>query len=359
MKKNIIRVSFVLLLLVSFYLISTVLSIKSSHGIDQKEGMYWQPRNSIDAVMMGTSHIHCDVNTGLLWEKYGIASYDYSGAEQPLWMTYYYLKELYKYQDPEVILLDLYAPARFKEDYQYTWISENIYGMHFSLNKLEMLSVSVEKSKIFDYFPSFLVYHSRYDDLEEEDFENFFWNSDHMENFKGYTPYLQQRPQMRPQVTETRSGGLTGKSLKYLMKIINYAKKRDTKLILMVTPYIVTNEDMLTYNRIAEIAAENNLTFINFNDYCDEIGLDFQKDFNDESHLNYRGSCKFSEYLGDFLTHTLSLPDRRGQEGYESWDENALLIRDYVSTHGKSTAKLQGLTKMPRIRVDKLFSSVL
>ena len=157
MKKNIVRLLFVLILLASFYLISTVLSVKSSHGIDQKEGMYWQPHNSIDAVMMGTSHIHCDVNTGLLWEEYGIASYDYSGAEQPLWMTYFYLKELYKYQNPEVIILDLYAPARFKEDYQYTWISENIYGMRFSLNKLEMLSVSVEASRLFDYFHSFMV----------------------------------------------------------------------------------------------------------------------------------------------------------------------------------------------------------
>lgn len=331
MKKNIVRLLFVLILLASFYLISTVLSVKSSHGIDQKEGMYWQPHNSIDAVMMGTSHIHCDVNTGLLWEEYGIASYDYSGAEQPLWMTYFYLKELYKYQNPEVIILDLYAPARFKEDYQYTWISENIYGMRFSLNKLEMLSVSVEASRLFDYFPSFMVYHSRYDDLKAEDFDNFFWNSGQMEVFKGYTPYLEQKPQLRPQVTEKRSDGLTAKSLKYLMKIINYTKKRDTKLILMVAPYIVTDEDMRTYNQIAEIAAEHHITFINFNDYYNEMELDFQKDFNDESHLNYQGSCKFSRFLGKILSEDLMLPDRTGQEGYESWEEGAKLIREYVS----------------------------
>ena len=65
--------------------------------------MYWQPENAIDVVMMGTSHVHCGVNTAFLWEKYGIASYDYSGAEQPLWMTYFYLKELYKYQTPKVV----------------------------------------------------------------------------------------------------------------------------------------------------------------------------------------------------------------------------------------------------------------
>ena len=141
--KNVTRAVFLILLVITLFFLSDILSVKSAHGIMQKEGLYLQPRNSIDVVMMGTSHIHCNVNTALLWEKYGIAAYDYSGAEQPLWMTYYYLRELYKYQKPKVIVLDLYAPARYKEDYQYEWISENIYGMRFSLNKLEMLAVSV------------------------------------------------------------------------------------------------------------------------------------------------------------------------------------------------------------------------
>lgn len=104
-------------------------------------------------------------------------------------MTYFYLKELYKYQKPEVVVLDLYAPARLKDDYQYKWIAENIYGMRFSFNKLQMLAVSVEPQKIFNYFPSFAVYHNRYDDLEKEDFQNFWWDMEEKESFKGYTPY--------------------------------------------------------------------------------------------------------------------------------------------------------------------------
>ncbi|MBO5057353.1 MAG: hypothetical protein J6C64_13490 [Lachnospiraceae bacterium] len=330
MKKKLARITFILLLIITFYFISAVLSIKSSHGIDQKESMYWQPHDSIDVVMMGTSHIHCNINTGLLWENYGIAAYDYSGAEQPLWMTYYYLKELYKYQNPEVIVLDLYAPARFKEDYQYTWISENIHGMHFSLNKLQMLAVSVEPEKLFNYFPSFMVYHSRYDDLEADDFDHFFWNSDQMESFKGYTPYLKRTPQAKPVINEKRADGFTSKSLKYLNKIIECTKEHNTELILIATPYIATDEDTRTYNQAAEIARENGLLFINYNEYYDEIGLNLTEDFNDESHLNYWGSCKFTDYLAQLLSSYEQIPDRRGQEGYESWDENAQIISDYV-----------------------------
>lgn len=336
-KKNGMRFAFVLFLMITLYLISSVLSIKSSHGIDQQAGLYWQKENTIDVMLMGSSHIHCNVNTALLWEKYGIAAYDYSGAEQPLWMTYFYLKELYKYQKPEVVILDLYAPARLKEDYQYQWIAENIYGMRFSLNKLEMLAVSVEPERFLDYFPSFAVYHSRYDDLEEEDFENFFWNGEKKEAFKGYTPYWSVWSQEMPEIEEQGAGGLTEKSEKYLRKIIAYTKKKGSRLLLIATPYVITESDKQTYNQIAEIAGQEGILFLDFNEYYEEIGLDFAKDFNDASHLNYWGSCKFTDYLGDLLDSCIKVPDRRGQEGYDSWDEHVLLIEEQRTNHENGT----------------------
>ena len=96
---------------------------------------------------------------------------------------------------------------------------------------------------------------------------------------------------------------------------------------LIVSPYIVSADEQRTYNRIEEIAREEGIAFINYNEYYDEIGIDFEKDFNDGSHLNYWGSCKFTEYLGEYLV-SCGLPDRRGQEGYESWEDNAQLILD-------------------------------
>ncbi len=326
--KNWLRFGFLLLFAVTFYLISSILSIKSSHGTDQQDGLYWQPEDTIDVVMMGTSHIHCNVNTALLWEEYGIAAYDYSGAEQPVWMTYFFLRELYKYQKPGMIVLDVYAPARFKEDYQYKWMAENIYGMKFSLNKLQMLAVSMEPAKFSQYFPSFAVYHNRYDDLEKKDFNNFFWDMDDKAAFKGYTPYWNVSPQKNQKLSEKRSGGLTPKSEKYLRKIMEYTKKQGSELILIVAPYPVTNDDQMTYNRIAQIARQEGITFIDYNNYYEEMGLDFKCDFNDGSHLNYWGSCKFSRYLGKYLAACGRLPDRRGQEGYESWDRHAQFIEE-------------------------------
>ena len=120
-------------------------------------------------------------------------------------------------------------------------------------------------------------------------------------------------------------------------KIISLTKKNNTRLVLMVTPYIITNEDMRAYNKIAEIAGEEGITFINYCEYFDEIGLDFEKDFNDESHLNYWGSCKFTDFLGGFLDCDDAIPDRRGEEGYESWDDNVQMIYDKLESYENGT----------------------
>ena len=108
-------------------------------------------------------------------------------------------------------------------------------------------------------------------------------------------------------------------------------------MVLIVSPYITTPEDQRTYNRITEIAAENGLIFINYNEYYDAIGLDFEKDFHDDSHLNYWGSCKFTEYLGAFLESYDRVPDRRGQEGYESWDANVEMIDKKLQSYEEGT----------------------
>ncbi len=318
-----LRGLFLLLFLVVYYYTDILLSDKNAHGFLQAREMYAQPRNSIDVVFMGSSHIHCDVNTALLWTKYGIASYDYSAAEQPLWVTYYYLKEVCRYQNPSLIVLDLYSPARFKGDYQYYFLRQNITGMRFSLNKLQALYVSCKPAHFLDFFPSIATYHDRYDNLRKSDWIYVFKSREDRAVFKGYTPYYIVDPQEEPSLEQDRSGGITVKSEIYLQRIIDYTKENGIDLFLIVSPYITTDEDELVYNRIHEIAEHNELEFNSTNYYYQEMDLNFQTDFNDNSHLNYLGSCKFTDYLGAEIKAKFDIPDRRGDPRYVSWDRHA------------------------------------
>ena len=73
--------------------LSRILVLKSEDGINQFDALYKQPENSIDVLFVGSSKVYCDIATGVLWEKYGIASFDLGGAEAPAWVSYYQLKE--------------------------------------------------------------------------------------------------------------------------------------------------------------------------------------------------------------------------------------------------------------------------
>lgn len=327
-KKNIILIIYSILLIITLLFAKSLLRVKSEHGIRQARDMYIQPKDSIDVVFLGSSHIHCGVNTALLWEKYGIAAYDYSGAEQPLWMTYYYLKEICKYQKPRLVVLDLYSPARFKADYQYNWFADNTQGMRFSLNKIKMIWNSCESQYFFKYLFDFSTYHTRYKELTSEDWKDTFSSKYEKSSFKGYTPYYKVEPQLEPILAEDKSGGITLKSEIYLQKIIKFTEKNGIDLYLVVLPYITTDEDELVYNRVKEIAESNGLEFNSTNYSYDTIKLNFEEDFNDKSHLNYKGSCKFTEYLGEEIKTKYSIPDRRGLEKWESWDRHVSEIKE-------------------------------
>lgn len=321
-----IRLVSIAIFVLIMYFASRLLCLKTKDGSGQCLGMYAQSRDTVDVVMLGTSHMYCDVNPAILWEQDGIASYVFGAAEQPLWITYYYLIEVCKYQSPKLVVLDLYAPAKFKDHFTEGYFGENMYNIRFSLNKLRMIASSCTLSQINEFFPSFFGYHSRYDEINDEDIE-YLIPSGKEADFKGYSPYFERIRGMEPTLDVTEKGDIAPKSEIYLYKIIDYTKKNNIELFLVVNPYPTTAQEELVYNRIHEIADSNNVLFRSTNYDSEEMGLVFDEDYNDESHLNYSGSCKYSAFLSGIIKENYHLPDRRGDPRYESWERNAKQIR--------------------------------
>ena len=174
----------------------------------------------------------------------------------------------------------------------------------------------------------------RYKELKSEDWEYLFSNDDEMAAFKGYTPYFEVRAQVEPKLGDTEQGGLTSKSRDYLNRIIEYCDDNGIELFLTVTPYITTFQDELVYNQVHDIANSFGIGFDSTNYSYSEMGIDFEHDFNDESHLNYYGSCKFTRYIADSIKANYDIPDRRGDARWESWDRNVQMIYSEVKEAG-------------------------
>ena len=325
MKKKLIGMVVFLTLAVSLlWKLNEVFSLKQEDGIVPMELFYEQEPGSIDVMFYGSSHTYSDINPAVLWEEEGISSYDLAGSLQPLWNTYYYMKESLKYQTPKVMVVELVRAIESRDYIEEARTVTNTFGMKFSKDKMEAIRVSTPDNLI-SYVLGYPVYHSRYTELSRADFAAYRGDP-HGKASKGYYPLYVTKAydSMADMSGVTERSDLAPKSEEYLRKIIAMAKEEDIPLVFMISPYqgIIESEQMI-FNRCGEIAAEEGIPFLDFNQMYDELGLDPQTDMAEASHLNYRGTGKLSRYLAEWLASNYDLADHRGDETYASWEENA------------------------------------
>ena len=337
MKNSVIRiVAFVAILAVCVYAAATVLSFKSADNIYDVDNFYQQPRNSVDMLVLGTSHAYSNINTGTLWDEFGIASCIFAGSEQPMWNTYYYLKEALKYQKPQLIVLEAFGGTL---DYEYSEdirVVQNTYGLKPGRNKIDAIKVSAPKEKWNDFVLEYTRYHSRYTDLDHEDFGQVMPDKSDTECM-GYVVLNNTKIcewEDYSYITETAE--LAPKSEQYYRQVIELAQLNDIPICVVVAPYAgLSSTDQMKFNRMAQIAQEYGVQFANFNDYVERMDVNYGTDAADYSHLNYRGTPKFTRYMATWIQANYGITDRRGDEAYDRYQENAdkvfrLSYNDYI-----------------------------
>lgn len=336
MKKIICRCLVCLLLLTLtaglFLRLHQVFNYKYYDGPSQLSAFYELPGNTVDVLNLGSSRMFENVNPAILWDDYGIASFDLCASSQPLWNTYYFLKEALKTQSPRLILLDTYFTSMTTD-----YIGDNavtiksVYQLKPSLDKLQALRVSVPEEDFTSLLLEPAQYHGRYTDLSKNDFtsENAYcWETqpDPLSSWKGYTANFTQTS-FAPRTADagtTECAPLYPKTEEYLRKIIELAQDSGCQIMLMQSPFPDDQHDCPEImNEVARIAGEYDVPFVDFDVLCREA-MDYTTDFADIVHMSVTGSTRFSHYLGDYLHANYDLPDRWGEEAYASWEQNSI-----------------------------------
>ncbi len=340
MKKDIFKITiFISVLTFIFVYFNGVFRIKRPDGIYNMDIFYEQPKNSIDVMFFGSSHVFQDINPAVLWDENGVASYVLGGSIQPLWNTYYYINEALKYQKPKVLVVELYRACESREYIQDERVVVNTFGMKMSFDKVNAIKASIDKSNWNDYILQYPIYHSRYNDLKESDFDNTLITVDG-KDFKGYVPAetIIHYEELKNISTITEKKELPKKNKEYLLKIINLSKANNIPLLFIVSPYpSISDKEQMYYNECQRIAEENNIPYINFNLKYNELGLSPMNDFADVSHLNLRGSYKYTKYLGQYLVKNYSLENKKGQKVYDSWNRNSEILNEVSNNYNLIT----------------------
>lgn len=319
MKRALLRIGqtagFLLVFAIVYYFVSDTLKFKHPDGMRPMENFYALPEDTVDVLFLGSSHVGMNVDPSIIWEKTGIASYVCWGSVQPTWNTYYFLKECLKTQRPKLIVMDTYTVSMDMEYAEYEGMVKNVLGMRFSREKLEAARVSASPDLFRDVLLEFPTYHYRYSDLTAEDFEYYFWQKDtSLQNLVSADDVYPIQIMDTSRVTESEE--LSEKTGDYFYRIIECCREEGIPLLLLTTPYELSETDQMRFNEIETIAAENGLVYLNFNRNYEELGIDPRIHYRDPGHFNHDGIRIYSTYLAEYLSGHYDLPDRREDPGH-------------------------------------------
>lgn len=292
-------ISFILLFIVLFVQVNQVLKRKALNGAwnmtIKTNGFYNEVENSIEVMGFGSSHMYCTVNPLILWQKANIPSYILTSQQQPACATYYYLKEALQTQKPSIVIIELYMFSMDPPPYEEGIYHDAIDYLKFSRNKINFIKEFVPNSDQKNYFFPFLKYHSRWENLEQSDFDRtYLLQTDWL---KGYVLLEDSQPQSFDHDISMidRRLPIPEENLYYLEKITELSREYGFDLVYMVSPYGVTAEQQAVYNSIMDYANLNNIYFLDYNKLFNTIGLNSSTDFYDGGHTNILGSEKINE----------------------------------------------------------------
>ena len=312
------------------------------------KNFYKLEENSLDMILIGASTAFTDYSAPLAFKEYGYTSYSLATNMAPMGIAKSMLIEVLKTQNPKVIVIDING-ILYSDEYESRegalrlWID----NMPYSANKIETIKELIPEDERMSYYFPLLKYHSNWLDLQEniDDSideltysDNAYLASMGMQGNTKVDP-RENNIDIRKHTQERPMYNLSGQHLKDLLE---YCKSEGlTNVIFTNMPRYYTEKmlDERERNNTAKaLIKQYGYECLDMDDYVDEIGLDPQRDFYNQNHLNIYGQKKLTKYLGGILNEKYHLSDNdhdekviqrynQDVEGYEkvyNWVDNQI-----------------------------------
>ena len=283
---------------------------------------YYKEEKDFDVIFIGDCEVYENLSPNVLWEDYGINSYIRGSAEQYIWQSYYILEDTLRYETPDVVIFNIQS-LQFEKSQNEAYNRMTLEGMEWSSSKVDAIFASMRPEEQFlDYVFPILRYHSRWSELTASDVRYMFDTKKVSHN--GYYMRVDVKP--AENVPEGRILGdysFSENAWKYLDMMRELCQEEGILLILIKAPSLYPYWYPEWEEQVEDYAEEYDLTYINFLELTEEIGIDYSRDTYDAGlHMNLSGAEKLSHYMGKFLRDNAGLKDRRDEVGLqEIWKD--------------------------------------
>ncbi|MBQ6360476.1 MAG: hypothetical protein IJJ25_04970 [Lachnospiraceae bacterium] len=269
-------------------------------------GILEEPENTIDVVAVGDSDVYSAVNPMILWKKHGITAYDWSEAGAKMYDCRYYLKHICSRQTPRVVMISV--NSLFADD-----------------TRTDILDRKIRAALAYR-FPVF-EYHRYWRKIK------MFPECLHSAHAvtKGFYARASREPAPKKKIRRYMkpSGGtvsVPAEAEKELMRCVELAEGSGAKVLLIAIP-CVKDWSFEKSAAMTDLAETEGLDLLDLS-LQPEVKINWRKDTCDGGeHLNYRGARKVSRFLGDYLKAHYDLPDHKGENGFDRWEEDYILYK--------------------------------
>lgn len=336
-------------------------NIMENKSSNSKYADFFEQDADFDILFLGTSHMGYGVYPMELWNDYGIVSYNLGGHGNPLAITYWTLENALEYTSPRLVVVDCYLLSNMvKTNSQFE-------SVHYSLDAFPNSKIKI--NAVFDLLDDkyadqtfwtdesenprtpmellwhYSIYHNRWNDLGQNDFES------PQTHEKGAEHVIAIVPSQKSEAisTETRMEEDTV-SVEYLRKIIEDCQSRGIDVLLTYLPFAMDELHQNEANSVYDIAEYYEIDYINlFNtDF-----INYETDYCDTNHLNPSGARKLTDYLGQYITEHYDIPDQKSNELYAGWYAD---YADYTNYKAENLRSLESLDKYLMLLADKNYS---
>ena len=295
------------------------------------------PPNSVDVAFIGSSHIYDSIIPQKLMDDYGIASVNAASSQLQTWQGVYELEWLLQKQNPQLIVLDLYAlGAQPRSDRYHSWGKnepDQRYYLFLGLiaraipweNPLKYSVMFREASldtRVIPYLTTMNVRHSSLWDIGRDEMLRATGKSIFHTTFNYYFldkvyPKLSEKtyPKPIPNVL------LNDFERDYLLSFFRICKEKDIRLLITAIPHWPNSKWLTWVEEAYRLAEQEGVDYVDMDTILQGSGFDFQSDMADIGHTNIKGAQKVTSFLGEYIKEHYDLPDRRENDDprYDAW----------------------------------------
>tara|TARA_R110002111_G_scaffold110212_5_gene169538 strand:+ start:13667 stop:14635 length:969 start_codon:yes stop_codon:yes gene_type:complete len=265
--------------------------------------------NTFDLIIIGTSRCYASFNPSIIDSVLNTNSYNMATSAQDIAETYYSLQEIFEYQKPKYVVLDMFFEAS-DETYDYYQTFSNSSFFNSTERKFNLINEGYGNTGLLNYSIPIV----KFKNYIKQDMAGLFSNNKSLRKediwIKGYlydpiTVSDAQISNFEPIANFETSSFSKDRFNTYFNKIKELISSNNAKLICVRTAYpptrleLTESDDEATYFK-AYLAKEN-VPFFDLNDFKSDKYIYSDQDFADYHHPNYKGAKKASLQLIEAL----------------------------------------------------------